>query len=187
MGVSIMHSNMYLAGYTYFNFLISFLLRWITFREYLAMISFCPSKIFSCWNSIFLNLKSGHDAGPIKQLVLLAGEPISKVLLHVRTEVEAKDWRCGTVSPSCFSRALYLLDMVVTFSSLSALDNSLDNGCFPKDFVDVRIWWFISPRALNSDRSTSLLLSDPTCYLHRSLAGSEFSRFLIGLIWFACA
>lgn len=115
MGVSIMHSNMYLAGYTYFNFLISFLLRWITFREYLAMISFCPSKIFSCWNSIFLNLKSGHDAGPIKQLVLLAGEPISKVLLHVRTEVEAKDWRCGTVSPSCFSRALYLLDMVVTF------------------------------------------------------------------------
>ncbi len=28
---------------------------------------------------------------PIKQLVLLAGEPISKVLLHVRTEVEAKD------------------------------------------------------------------------------------------------
>lgn len=124
---------------------------------------------------------------PIKQLVLLAGEPISKVLLHVRTEVEAKDWRCGTVSPSCFSRALYLLDMVVTFSSLSALDNSLDNGCFPKDFVDVRIWWFISPRALNSDRSTSLLHSNPTCYLHRSLAGSEFSRFLIGLIWFACA
>lgn len=48
MGVSIMHSNTDMVGYTYFNFLIPFLLRWITFREYLAMISFCLFKIFSC-------------------------------------------------------------------------------------------------------------------------------------------
>lgn len=66
MGVSIMHSNTDMVGCTYFNFLIPFLLRWITFREYFAMISSASLRFFpaGCWNSIFLNLSRGPDAGP---------------------------------------------------------------------------------------------------------------------------